>query len=143
MRTRTSSGASVVAAATSASSPHSNTGFTPWGRSCWPDRSSIPSRMPPGALPFTGGSPPLPFLPRNLHGKQIVMVGACYAGAPDDGIEVVRPLKEFGSPIVDLLELKPYLALQSMFDRLVPPGWHRYRKSVELPPLTEEAIDTL
>jgi FAD/FMN-containing dehydrogenase len=88
-------------------------------------------------------APPLPFLPRNVHGKQIVMVGACYAGAPDDGIDVVRPLKEFGSPIVDLLELKPYLALQSMFDPLVPPGWHRYWKSVELPPLTEEAIDTL
>jgi FAD/FMN-containing dehydrogenase len=88
-------------------------------------------------------APPLPFLPRNVHGKQIVMVGACYAGAPDDGIDVVRPLKEFGSPIVDLLELKPYLALQSMFDPLVPHGWYRYWKSVELPPLTKEAIDTL
>ncbi len=90
-----------------------------------------------------GVAPPAPFLPEDVHGKPIVMVGACYAGAPEDGIEVVRPLKEFGNPIVDLLEPKLYTALQSMFDPAVPHGWHRYWKSVELPPLTDEAIDTL
>jgi FAD/FMN-containing dehydrogenase len=88
-------------------------------------------------------APPLPFLPEDVHGKPIVMVGACYAGAADDGIEVVRPLKEFGTPIVDLLEPKPYTVLQSMFDPSVPHGWHYYWKSVELPPLTDTAIDTL
>jgi FAD/FMN-containing dehydrogenase len=88
-------------------------------------------------------APPVPFLPQDVHGKPIVMVGACYAGAPEDGIEVVRPLKEFGNPIVDLLEPKLYTALQSMFDPSVPHGWHRYWKSVELPPLTDDAIDTL
>jgi FAD/FMN-containing dehydrogenase len=88
-------------------------------------------------------APPLPFLPAEVHGKPIVMVGACYAGPPQDGLEVVRPLKEFGKPIVDLLEPKPYLALQSMFDPSVPHGWHYYWKSVEVPPLTDAAIDTL
>ena len=88
-------------------------------------------------------APPLPFLPEEVHGKPIVMVGACYAGSPDEGAEVVRPLKQFGRPIADLLEPKPYTALQSMFDPLVPHGWHRYWKSVELPPLTDDAIDTL
>jgi FAD/FMN-containing dehydrogenase len=88
-------------------------------------------------------APPLPFLPEDVHGKPIVMVGACYAGAPEEGIEVMRPLKESGNPIVDLLEPKLYTALQSMFDPFVPHGWHRYWKSVELPPLTDEAIDTL
>ena len=88
-------------------------------------------------------APPLPSLPEDVHGKPIVMVGACYAGPPEDGAEVVRPLKEFGNPIVDLLEPKPYLALQSMFDPFVPHGWHRYWKSVELPPLADDAIDTL
>jgi FAD/FMN-containing dehydrogenase len=88
-------------------------------------------------------APPLPFLPEEVHGTQVVMVGACYAGAPGEGAEVVRPLKQFGRPIVDLLEPKPYTALQSMFDPLVPHGWHRYWKSVELPPLTDAAIDTL
>src|ERR671924_1033289 len=88
-------------------------------------------------------APPVPFLPEEVHGKPIVLVGACYAGSPEEGAEVVRPLKRFGSPIVDLLEPKPYTALQSMFDPVVPHGWHRYWKSVELPPLTDGAIDTL
>jgi FAD/FMN-containing dehydrogenase len=86
---------------------------------------------------------PVPFLPEEVHGKPIVMLGACYAGSPDQGAEVVRPLKQFGRPIGDLLEPKPYTALQSMFDPFVPHGWHRYWKSVELPPLTDDAIDTL
>jgi FAD/FMN-containing dehydrogenase len=30
-----------------------------------------------------------------------------------------------------------------MFDRSVPHGWHYYWKSVEVPPLTDDAIDTL
>jgi FAD/FMN-containing dehydrogenase len=88
-------------------------------------------------------APPLPFLPEEVHGSPIVMVGGCYAGSPDEGAEVVRPLKQFGRPIVDLLAPQPYTALQSMFDPLVPHGWHRYWKSVELPPLTDDAIDTL
>jgi FAD/FMN-containing dehydrogenase len=88
-------------------------------------------------------APPLPFLPEEVHGKPILMVGACYAGSPDEGAEVVRPLKQFGRPIGDSLEPKPYTALQSMFDPFVPHGWHRYWKSVELPPLTDGAIETL
>jgi FAD/FMN-containing dehydrogenase len=88
-------------------------------------------------------APPLPFLPEEVHGKPIVMVGACYAGSPDEGAELVRPLKQFGRPIADLLEPKPYTALQAMFDPMVPHGWHRYWKSVELPALTDDAIDTL
>jgi FAD/FMN-containing dehydrogenase len=88
-------------------------------------------------------APALPFLPEEVHGKPIVMVGACYAGSPDEGAELVRPLKQFGHPIADLLEPKPYTALQAMFDPMVPHGWHRYWKSVELPALTDDAIDTL
>ncbi|HEY1278014.1 MAG TPA: FAD-binding oxidoreductase [Thermoleophilaceae bacterium] len=88
-------------------------------------------------------APPVPYLPEAVHGKPIVTVGACYAGEPEDGIDVVRPLKEFGNPIVDLLEPRPYTALQSMSDPAVPHGWHYYWKSVELPPLTDGAIDTL
>jgi len=88
-------------------------------------------------------APPAPHLPERVHGKPIVMVGACYAGSPAEGAAVLGPLKHFGRPIVDLLEPKPYTALQSMFDPFVPHGWHRYWKSVELPPLTDDAIDTL
>jgi FAD/FMN-containing dehydrogenase len=90
-----------------------------------------------------GVAQPLPFLPAETHGEPIVWIGACYAGPPEEGVEVVRALKEFGNPIADLLEPKSYLALQSSFDPFVPHGWHRYWKSVELPVLDDAAIETL
>jgi FAD/FMN-containing dehydrogenase len=88
-------------------------------------------------------APASPRLPEAVHGKPVVMIGACYCGRVADGTEAVRSLKEFGRPLVDLLEPRPYVELQSMFDATVPHGWHYYWKSLELPPLTDAAIDTL
>jgi hypothetical protein len=45
--------------------------------------------------------------------------------------------------LADLLQPRPYLQLQSLYDAAVPHGWHYYWKSVEVPPLTDGAIDTL
>ena len=44
----------------------------------------------------------------------------CYAGPVEDGEEVVRPLKEFGSPVLDLCGPKPFLAIRAMFDPRSP-----------------------
>ena len=88
-------------------------------------------------------APALPFLPPAVHGKPVLMVGACYAGSIQAGVEVLRPLRELGTPIIDLIEPRPYTELQSMFDAAVPHGWHYYWKSLELPPLNDAAIDEL
>ena len=89
-------------------------------------------------------APALPFLPPEVHGAPIVMVGACWAGRDmDAGREALQPLRELGTPIVDRIEPRRYTELQSMFDPTVPHGWHYHWKSVELPPLTDAAIDTL
>jgi len=47
-------------------------------------------------------APPLPFVPTELHGKLVVGVVCCYAGTVEEGEKVVKPLKEFGSPVLDL-----------------------------------------
>ncbi len=87
--------------------------------------------------------PPLPSFPAELHGQPVVNVGACYAGDLERGEEVVRPLRELGTPVADLLVTRPYVELQRLFDPTVPHGWHYYWKSWELPPLADEAIDAL
>ena len=51
--------------------------------------------------------------------------------------QAVRP------PDRPLFEPKPYTALRSMLNPMVQHGWSWYWKSVELPPLTDDAIDTL
>jgi FAD/FMN-containing dehydrogenase len=88
-------------------------------------------------------APPLPLLSPELHGRPVVMVAVCYAGPIEEGEVVLRPLRAFGSPLVDAIGARPYTALQSMFDATVPHGWHYYWKSSELPPLSDGAIETL
>ena len=86
-------------------------------------------------------APPLPFVPRELHGKLIVGVVCCYAGPVEEGQNVVRPLKAFGSPVLDLCVPKHFLAHQAMFDPSFPHGWWYYMRSCDVADLTDEVID--
>ncbi len=47
-------------------------------------------------------APAVDFVPAHLHGELIVAVTCCYAGAIEDGEAVLRPLRGFGSPVLDL-----------------------------------------
>jgi hypothetical protein len=85
--------------------------------------------------------PPLPVIPQELHGKPVVTVICCYAGPIEDGEKIVRPMKEFGSPILDLCTPKPFVAHQAMFDPSFPQGWWYYFRSADLAELTDDVID--
>jgi FAD/FMN-containing dehydrogenase len=86
-------------------------------------------------------APALPIVPPDLVGKLVVAVVACYAGPVEDGERVVRPLKEFGSPVLDFCQPKPYLAHQSMFDPSFPHGWSYYVRSCDVAELDDNVID--
>jgi FAD/FMN-containing dehydrogenase len=88
-------------------------------------------------------APALPLLPAELHGRPVVTVVACWAGELERGERAVQPLRELGTPLVDLLGRRPFLELQGLFDPAVPHGWHYYWKSIETPPFEEALIDTL
>jgi len=86
-------------------------------------------------------APPLPAIPPELHGKPVVAVVCCYAGPVEDGERVVRPLKAFGAPVLDLCAPKPFLAHQAMFDPSFPSGWWYYFRSCDVAELTDDIID--
>jgi len=88
-------------------------------------------------------TPPEPFIPAHLHGTPAVAVALCYAGPVEDGMRVVQPLKDFGSPSVDLLGPIPYVVLQHMFDASAPRGIHSYWKTEYLADLSDGAIAAL
>ncbi len=88
-------------------------------------------------------APPLDWVPRDLVGRDVLLVIPCYCGDLDQGEDVLRPLREFGPPSADLVQRKPYMAHQSMFDAGVPHHWGYYWKSHYLPPLSDVAIDVL
>jgi FAD/FMN-containing dehydrogenase len=86
-------------------------------------------------------APPLPFVPRELHGKLVVAVVCCYVGQIEEGEQVVKPLKEFGSPVLDLCVPKPFLAHQAMFDLSFQHGWWYYMRACDVADLTDEVVD--
>jgi len=85
--------------------------------------------------------PPLPAIPQELHGKPVVAVTCCYAGPLEDAERVVRPMKAFGSPLLDLCSPKPFMAHQSMFDPSFPQGWWYYFRSCDIAELSDAVID--
>jgi FAD/FMN-containing dehydrogenase len=86
-------------------------------------------------------APPLPFVPAELHGQLVVAVVCCYAGEVEEGERVVRPLKSFGSPVLDLCVPKPYLAHQAMFDPTFPHGRWYYFRACDVAELSDAVID--
>jgi len=86
-------------------------------------------------------APALDYIPAELHGKLVVGVVCCYAGPVDEGERVVRPLREFGSPVLDLCAPKPYLEHQGMFDASYPHGRWYYMRACDIAELTDEVID--
>jgi FAD/FMN-containing dehydrogenase len=86
-------------------------------------------------------APALPFIPTELHGKPVVAVICCYAGPVEEGEKVIRPMREFGSPALDLCVAQPFVQLQSMFDPSFPSGWWYYFRSADLAELSDSVID--
>ena len=86
-------------------------------------------------------APAVPYLPTELHGQPVVAIVSCYAGPVDEGEKLLKPLKEFGTPILDLCQPKPFVEHQGMFDLSYPPGWWYYVRSSDVAELTDEVID--
>jgi FAD/FMN-containing dehydrogenase len=90
-------------------------------------------------------APPAPWLPKDMHGKPIIAMLACYSGRPEEGEKTVAPIKAFGNPIGDVLVRRPYAQMQSLLDATQPKGRRYYWKSEYLPSiepaLCEKAIE--
>jgi FAD/FMN-containing dehydrogenase len=84
--------------------------------------------------------PPLPVIPEDVHWRPAIAVACCYAGAVEDGERAVRALRTYGTPLIDLISPKPYVAFQGALDDTVPHGWHYYWKASNLAGLSNEAI---
>ncbi|MFL6199208.1 MAG: FAD-binding oxidoreductase [Thermoanaerobaculia bacterium] len=78
-------------------------------------------------------APPAPWLPKDMHGKPIIAMLACYSGKPEEGEKLVAPIKSFGKPIGDVLVRRPYAQMQALLDATQPKGRRYYWKSEYLP----------
>jgi FAD/FMN-containing dehydrogenase len=76
-------------------------------------------------------------------GDAVVALVVCYSGPLEQGEEVIRPLREFGSPTDDTVGPMPYTEVQGLGGPLYPPGRLNYWRSSFLYDLSDAAIDTM
>jgi FAD/FMN-containing dehydrogenase len=88
-------------------------------------------------------APPLPFLPPEWHGKEIVAFAVFHAGDVATAEKVLAPVQAFGTPIGAHVGMMPYTAWQQVLDPLLTPGMRNYWKSHNLTALPDGLIDAL
>jgi FAD/FMN-containing dehydrogenase len=87
--------------------------------------------------------PPVPSVPKELHGVPVAGTGVCYVGDIEEGRRLLQPLLDFGNPLSDTVGPVSFVEHQAVLDEGVPSGHHYYEKSEYLPSLTSDLIDTL
>ena len=88
-------------------------------------------------------APPLPFLPAEWHGKEVMVVAACYAGDMSDGEKALAPIRKIGQPIADVIGPHPFAGWQQAFDPLLTPGARNYWKSHDFAELSDQVLEKL
>lgn len=88
-------------------------------------------------------APPLPFLPPEVHGKEVVVFPFLYVGDIEAGRRAIEPVRSFGQPHGEHIVPQPYAAWQKAFDPLLTPGARNYWKSHNFSELSDGAIDSV
>jgi FAD/FMN-containing dehydrogenase len=88
-------------------------------------------------------APPLPFLPKNVHGKEVVVLPIFYTGAVAAAEKLIAPLRAFGRAHGEHVGVQPYVEWQKSFDPLLIPGARNYWKSHNFTELADGALDSI
>lgn len=97
-----------------------------------------------GVHAFIGTAPEGPLFPQGKWGHRYITLMVCYNGALEEGEKLLRPLRDLGEPMVDVIGPMPYRVHQSLLDTSGPGpfGSRSYWKSGYLHDLSDEMIDT-
>jgi FAD/FMN-containing dehydrogenase len=88
-------------------------------------------------------APPLPFLPGDVHGKEVLVLVTFYVGDVAQGTELIEPLRRFGTPHGEHIGAQPYRAWQKAFDPLLTSGARNYWKSHNFTELSDGALNLM
>jgi FAD/FMN-containing dehydrogenase len=88
-------------------------------------------------------APPLPFLPADVHGQDIVALAVFSPRPLDDALPAFAPVRTFGTVLGEHVGTVPYTAWQKTFDPLLAPGARNYWKSHNFATLSDDAIDVV
>lgn len=88
-------------------------------------------------------APPLPFLPAEVHGQDVVVMALLHAGTVAQGEQAAAPVLRFGTPLGMALGPAPYAGFQTAFDPLLAKGGRNYWKSHNFSAMSDAAIDVV
>jgi FAD/FMN-containing dehydrogenase len=76
-------------------------------------------------------------------GRPAVALIVCHCGDPAEGERTLRPLRDFGSPLLDTVQPMPFPAMQKLLDAASPEGTYNYWKGTFVKQLSDTAIDQI
>jgi FAD/FMN-containing dehydrogenase len=86
-------------------------------------------------------APPLPFLPEEVHGKEVVVAAIFIESDFKQGEELIEKLRSFGDPVGEHIGKQPYINWQQAFDPLLTPGLRNYWKTHNFTELSDQTLD--
>ena len=86
-------------------------------------------------------APPAPFVPADVQGRVCAGVIATWFGDHEKGAQTLKPITEFGTPLVNVQMPIPYVMFQSMLND--PPGMRNYWTVEYHDTFPDDAIDIL
>ena len=87
-------------------------------------------------------APPAPWLPKEVHGKPIAAVFVCDTGPVAEAEARLKPLKAFRRSAGDICQRRSYASQQSLIGATQPKGHRYYWKSEYLAEITPEFLAT-
>jgi FAD/FMN-containing dehydrogenase len=82
-----------------------------------------------------------PSLPEAVHNQSCLVIGGVYAGDVDEGMNVLEPLRQLGTPLADISGPTPFTGVNSAFDPFFPMDtFQSYWKAQNLDSLPDEAL---
>jgi FAD/FMN-containing dehydrogenase len=77
------------------------------------------------------------------EGERVMAIFVSYNGVVEEGQRILKPLREFGLPLADMIGPMPYVQVQRMMDDALPAGRQNYWKSNFLKGLDTQAINVI
>ena len=106
----------------------------------WADHApdEISSLIGCTTLPASEHTPP------EIHDRPFIVTGAVYAGDVEEGLRIIQPLREIGTPLADISGPLPFVGVQAAFDEFFQRGSLRsYWKSTYVDALTDPILDII